>query len=121
MNSSAFDGLEPAAMVTLLMLSLEPDADVPEAVPPELEQAATRRAAEISSIAGKRCLRPRRLIGPDFIEPLLGGVCRRPRWALGDPPLGLPLSCQPRDMQSTVDRSLWSRLGTPPHRAAQCE
>jgi hypothetical protein len=33
----------------------------------ELEHAAARRAAGMSSIAGKRCLRRRRPIGLDFI------------------------------------------------------
>jgi hypothetical protein len=60
-------------MVTLVMLSAfapaAPDADVPAAVllELELEHAAARRAAGMSSIAGKSCLRRRRPIGLDFI------------------------------------------------------
>jgi hypothetical protein len=71
-NNSAFDGLEPAAMVTLVMLSaFAPDADVPEAVLVPLEHAAARRAADVSSIAGRTFLeRPRRIaLGLEFIEP----------------------------------------------------
>src|SRR6202046_3069762 len=123
MNSSAFDGLEPAAMVTLVMLSaFAPDADVPVAavLELELEHAATRTADGISSIARRIFLGRRRLIGLDFIEPLLGGVCRRPRWALGDPPWALRFSGQPRDMQSTVDRSKWSRLRRTVHNGRYC-